>query len=52
MIGMCLMFCQQKFSLEDLLQSSQYFSKFHCIRLKKDWEIVGKADMNNISNEL
>lgn len=41
-----------EFSLEDLLQSSQYFSKFHCIRLKKDSEIVGKADISNISNEL
>lgn len=41
-----------EFSLEDLLQSSQYSCKFHCFRLKKGSEIVGKADTNKISKEL
>lgn len=38
--------------LDDLLQSSQHFSKFQCIRLKKDSEISGEADVNDGSSEL
>lgn len=41
-----------EFTLGGLLQSSQYSSKFHCFRLKKGSEVVGKADMNNIPKEL